>query len=829
MENRDLCLALMKADTEQKVIDVLKSADYWDRPEIWRFFGNYENNYNSIGNQQSRPEAALVEKLVNSIDARLMCECILRGISPEEPEAPQTIREAVGMFFGDNVPHQSATAGLISNWSSSKRTDVSRGVTVAATGYRPNSGYPSITISDCGEGQTPQMIPHTFMSLTDSNKLRIPFVQGKFNMGGTGALKFCGHHNIQLILTRRNPGLLREPYEHHTDADWGFTVVRREDPQGSRRSSVYKYLAPLGVDENNQSGQVLHFFSPTMPIFPNGAEPNEKDSEWGTLIKLYEYACAKSHILMKDGLLGHINILLPYMALPVRLHECREGYKGKPGSYETTASGLVARLDDNKAENIEDDFPTSHSMSVMGESALVTVYAFKKKRDENYRNHEGVIFLLNGQTHGHFTKDFFRRNKVGLSTLSDSILVLVDCSSFSGRAREDLFMNSRDRLSSCELKRKIEESLEEILKDHPGLRALKEKRRNDEVTSQLFDSKPLISVLKSILRSSPSLSALFLEGKQLSNPFKPAKTGASNDKFKGKTFPTYFRFKGKEYRKELTKECHINLRCRIHFDTDAANDYLTRDTDPGTSYLHAIIDDENKILVDSYSLSLYNGAATLSVKLPETCSVGDAIKFQLTVSDSSRVMPFQNTFAVHVKEASETKSNKKGGGRNGTKPPGKDDGHDSTISSGIALPDIKLVNEDGWASMSPPFDKFSALRVRNDGEDGDSNQAYRFYINMDNIYLKTEMKSAQNDRVLEARFEHALVLIGLSLLHYDLNVQEDKSKSEDTSEHSQGENIEDRIESFSKAIAPVILPLIASLGALDVDTIPVGDAIGEAV
>lgn len=42
------------------------------------------------------------------------------------------------------------------------------------------------------------------------------------------------------------------------------------------------------------------------------------------------------------------------------------------------------------------------------------------------------------------TPDFFRRKNVGLSYLSDSILVVVDCSRFSGRAREDLFMNSRE-------------------------------------------------------------------------------------------------------------------------------------------------------------------------------------------------------------------------------------------------------------------------------------------------------------------------------------------------------------------------------------------------
>lgn len=49
-ELRNLCLALMRADTETEVIDLLKQAGLWDAPEAWRFFGDRETNYNAIGN-----------------------------------------------------------------------------------------------------------------------------------------------------------------------------------------------------------------------------------------------------------------------------------------------------------------------------------------------------------------------------------------------------------------------------------------------------------------------------------------------------------------------------------------------------------------------------------------------------------------------------------------------------------------------------------------------------------------------------------------------------------------------------------------------------------
>src|SRR5680860_1715558 len=96
---KELCLKLMQADSENDVITLLKNAGYWDEPKVWRFYGDYENNFSTIGNQQSRSDAALVEKLVNSVDARLMNECLAKGTKPEDGNAPQGIREAVARFF----------------------------------------------------------------------------------------------------------------------------------------------------------------------------------------------------------------------------------------------------------------------------------------------------------------------------------------------------------------------------------------------------------------------------------------------------------------------------------------------------------------------------------------------------------------------------------------------------------------------------------------------------------------------------------------------------------------------------------------------------------
>ena len=188
-QKRKLCLDLMHADSAEEVISILKAVGYWEDKGVWRLYGDRENNFSTIGNQQNRADAALVEKIVNAVDARLMNECLARKINAESQEAPQTIREAVAMFFDETVAQKSSMAGLMRTWSAQKRTEVARGVTLAATGLKGQEGDMSITISDAGEGQTPRMFPDTFLSIDKSNKLRIPFVQGKFNMGGTGVLE----------------------------------------------------------------------------------------------------------------------------------------------------------------------------------------------------------------------------------------------------------------------------------------------------------------------------------------------------------------------------------------------------------------------------------------------------------------------------------------------------------------------------------------------------------------------------------------------------------------------------------------------------------------
>ena len=721
--------------------------------------------------------------------------------------------------------------GNIQNWTKEKRTQVSARITLAATGPRAEdsskSSNPCFTIADAGEGQTPDQMPLTLLSLDKKNKFKVQFVQGKFNMGGTGVLRFCGQHNLQFILSRRNPAILIDKTSIPQNM-WGFTIVRRENPTQGERSSVYTYLAPVGAEGKPRKGDVLRFLADKLPIFPEGQEAYKREAQWGTAIKMYEYSSSGFRTMMfrKDGLLSRLDVLLPGAALPIRLYECRD-YKGHPGSFETTLSGLVVRLEDNKNENLEEGFPSSFPFAAQGQAMNGRIYAFKPGKANTYRKSEGIIFTINGQTHGYLGTTFFARKTVGMGRLDDSILVVVDCSHLDGRAREDLFMNSRDRLVNGELRAAIEEELESVIRDHPGLKALREKRKREEIESKLSDSKPLVQALESILKSSPSLLALFGFGNKLSNPFKAKEVDTGeNIAYKGKYTPTYFKFSKIPYGQKLERTAAINMRSRITFETDAANEYFSRAQSPGVFRLSQG-GTANKSPVTDFSLNLHNGKATLSAKLPQNTAVGDLLIYEAEVHDETGLKPFLNEFHLKVIPVQPLIG---GGGNSGNigYPPKDKTGDKRELPTGIAMPEIHEVKEEDWGKRKHEFDKYSALEIVQEKaiqpEESENGSAeYSFWINVDNIYLKTECKaSKESTEVIKARWLFGLTLVGMALIQSGLGDEQalNAAESVDTKEEACSPSLEDHVFATTSAIGSVLLPMLTTLGSLsEQDTI----------
>ena len=171
---------------------------------------------------------------------------------------------------------------------------------------------------------------------------------------------------------------------------------------------VLTYLAPLDAAKAPRKGRVLRFAAADMPLLPNGDVPYKKSVTSGTLIKLFEYQLKNTgNIIRRDGLLYKLDVLLPEPALPVRLHECRKRAHGKGDVAEqtTTMAGLFARLKDN--DNLEDTPPLDMPITVSGRTLIARVFAFKPGKAASYRDHEGIVFTVNGQTHADLKANFF--------------------------------------------------------------------------------------------------------------------------------------------------------------------------------------------------------------------------------------------------------------------------------------------------------------------------------------------------------------------------------------------------------------------------------------
>ncbi|MBC6442636.1 MAG: hypothetical protein GDA53_05830 [Rhodobacteraceae bacterium] len=834
-ETRCLCEKLLRADEEDDVVSLLQKAGYWDDHRYWRHYGDIENNWGQSGNQQSLAEAALAEKIVNSVDARLINECRKRNMKPEDNDAPPTPRAAVARFFENSTGEKIATGGYIEDWDAKKTRDIAKGITLTATGKRPKGL--NITVSDCGEGQSPDKLPDTILSLSKNNKQYIHFVQGQFNQGGTGALRFCGDRNLQLVISRRNPDLLPDCASVR-DREWGFTVVRREypdDTRDGRKSSVYTYLAPVGIGggARDRCGNVLSFAAESFGIYPDDEKPYGREARYGTAIKMFDYRFTgeKSNILRGQSLLSRLDLLLPEIALPVRFYEYRTNKAGSyldVGSRRKNLFGLLRRIRDS--DNVESGFPVNIPFQPNGEKLIARVFAFvqagsaKEKDDDDapstakklggvrsYRKREGIVFMRNGQTQGSLPKDFFRREAVKMKPLADDLLVFVNCDGLSNKTRENLFMSSRDRLTDNEFKKMLVDSLEKTIRDCSELKALRNKRQQERTQERLEDDRPLADVLQSL--KSPNLLAKILNpGQRIPTPFRTVPTGSDpKEEFKGEFYPTFFKNKGAEYGKTLDRVCPINNRMRLTFETDAQNDYFTRASERGAFDLTWTGRDGAESKTSPVGPTLKNGIATVMVDLPGEAKVGGEIEFIARTYDT--LHQFENRIKVTI----QTGAAQHTGGSGGRKPPKDKDGAERERPGKLALPEIDPVHRERWKEQD--FDEFTAMKIKSLGYDkNETSELYEFKVNMDNEPLMNEAKakrlSKEEVNNLRKQFMYANVLIGMSMILED---KHGSKKPAEADEDTPSEYVEDKVEWTCRALAPFI-PALISLGSIDLET-----------
>lgn len=704
---QSLCRELYSAESEIEVVGVLKSYSLWDDASCWTNYGNEDNNVAIIGNQTTSPEAALVEKFTNSIDAILMKEARLHGIDPKSKQAPQSIDEAVELFYGKDSHN------------------INDEIFMVATGSQKR---PSLAIIDKGEGQTPSQLGKTILSLRQTNKIEIKFVQGQFNQGGTAVLPFCGTNRFQLVISKRHPDITDKSAEDYDK--WGFTIVRRNSLDESSRNTRYEYLT---ID-----GTVPSFKADSLELLPS-KYPNARTESLfsGTYLKLYEYNISiSSHI--NTSLNYHLSLLLPGAKIAVNLVERREWDLKNRKTSNSMSARMYGHYNRFKktTKHLENGFPFKFPMEVQGQKLEVMLVCFKHKMQKSYKNTQGVLFTLNGQTQGILKDTFFDRKRVGLGYLKESLMVFIDSTNLSVKHREDLFMSNRQHLRNNSFKREIETLLEDELSKNKMLQKLQKQRRNTLMKERVNNSEGMQKTLTKLMKTSPNLNMLFSTGKDFQDNLNQSDKGENLFSFNGQEYPSFF-----EYASQDIKECPINRNFRVTFKTDVEDEYFIRELN--RAHARFTLDDLD---VQSYTLTLKDGTAHLTCVLPQDAKEGETLTYNYEISNENpNVEVFRGSFRVLITE----EVNKLDKVPQEKKPKKEQDS--------LTLPKIAEIYKEDWESYG--FTSEDVLKVSTN-KDG-----YDFMINMDNRHLEQERKSDRVDALrLNEIFKGAIFLYALSLL-----------------------------------------------------------------
>ena len=456
------------AQTEDEVDKIINAHTYIFKPENWHPLGGHENNFGVIENQQSTPIAALIEKITNSIDAVLMKKCLEEGIDPKSNHAPQSMEEARTNFFPYHRDWDMATF----------RNKQAESIQILADGPK---GKTSLIIYDDGEGQHPEEFENTFLSLLQGNKNEIHFVQGKYNMGGSGAIVFCGKKRYQLIASKR----------YDNKGEFGFTLIREHplnrEEMGIKKNTWYEYLK---ID-----GKI-----PAFQAYQQDLGLYQRGFTTGTIIKLYSYHLAGISDISRDLNLS-INEYLFEPVLPVYTIEKKERYP--KSSLRRGLYGLKRRLEQEDNKYVEESFSEEFDDVLFGRMK-VTCYVFRTKIDDSsvketketvqrefFKNRMSVLFSVNGQVHGHYTSEFITRS-LKLNLLKEHLLIHVDCTNMEYDFRKELFMASRDRLKDGEETRALRKFLADKLGAKDGRLWRIQKRRKDSIAVESEDAKDLL-------------------------------------------------------------------------------------------------------------------------------------------------------------------------------------------------------------------------------------------------------------------------------------------------------------------------------------------------
>jgi len=770
MKSKDVCFQLLAAESEKEVQKIIDGAPEFKKSTNWKPLDNRETNFNVTSNQASDGGKALTELMTNMVDAVLMKHAYLKKIDPKSPKAPRTMYEAVDKLV---KPLQGGKLVNLDPNDPWLREFASKNLVIGITGAKnKKEGLPCYTFVDNGEGQRPQDFKHTFLSLSEGNKRSIPFVQGKYNMGSSGVLGYCGRQWYKLIVSRRYDG--KNP--------WGWTLMRRRPGEGMPVAEYF--VLP--------DGSIPSFDADVLYPYLRGDRKRYDGVHLatGTVIKLYDYQVG-SKFLSFRGSREALNENLVETILPFRLLDFRQ--KPDPKRSGDRAEGIDPRpfygmeflllRSHKEGDSVEGEEDTQdHEVAAdarisvghiedpeLGEISISAI-ALKRNLPDWLRNSNNRVFhALNGQVQFKQTRGYL--TDCGFPALKDRVVVIIDASNLSFAAHNDVWKGDREHIRNTIVGERYREVVTATIKESPALKELQMKVAREEMNRAAKAERN--DLFQKLVDKDPTLANLLTgQDPTIRLPASGGTNGKDDGKgeFDGKYSPTFLRLEEKAHEKGI--ELPINRTRPIAGRTDVENGYLNRPDNPG----HLIVPDA---IAARFALRTHldNGRLTVYFDPIETkLKVGDSFKFRIGLQDPAMGLPVEDELAIRITEEEVPTPKPKPKVKNPPADPKSGKGGDRKGHGEDApthgLPKYGLLTKDGRKIGTQESEHWPDGFTDQDGgivrDLGDEQVLY--LINYDNVYhLKYKMqtrgdiakdvmteKYVLGMRILMLGYEHAL-------------------------------------------------------------------------
>ena len=796
MDSKKVCFRILRAESERQVTEIIYSVPEMANSINWHPIDERETNFNVVTNQASTGSKALTELCTNMVDAILMKHAHMKGIDSRGSQAPHSVTGAVR----DLVQLKGSPSGILAEVDDEEylRTFAEDNLIIGVTGGRTQSESLCLSFVDNGEGQRPSDFKETFLSLSKGNKSDIPFVQGKYNMGSSGVLNYCGRRWYKLIVSRR----------FDESGPWGWTLVRRRPSSGKPVAEYFNI---------NEIPWFLASVIHPMTL-GNGDADKKVHLSTGTIVKLYDYKMesATSFRNIRESLNENlISTVLPFRLMDYRVTPQRTGRRAQ-GVDERTVSGmefLLLRRD--RGESTEDDAESAYEPGTKEhigniddpELGRVSVQAIIPRRQPSGkhlptwlalpRNTDRVFHTVNGQVQ-YKKKRGYLSQRCGFPALKDRVVIIVDASELSEAGHNDVWKGDRENVRATEVGQLYKEKVTEVIKDSPYLKELQGKVVREE-TDRLTE-KGRITLFQGLVDNDPSIAQLLPGGAVVTLPGYVGLEEEEQEEWQGKYSPTFLELVGRSVRQDGA-EIEIGGRRKVLFQTDAVNDYFSRPDNRGrvfTSDLAGRFSQTN---------TFRNGTLTMTFT-PDTTKVmvGDEVRSSVSLLDDAMPEPVTEELLLRVVGE---RPIQRGGGRRQRK---SSENEEQEGTEGRDLPpyewltkDGRLIGENVTTTWPEEFTEQDGGYVKDLGD------VKVYYINYDNAhfrrFLDTE-RDENNKKVVTEQYRIGMLVLMLGVEDAYSRMEEGERKTELSN------NIDEIRQLAAQGAATVVLSIVKTLPSI---------------